>query len=75
MPEWTDVDSRLLLTTLYRYVQEFEPDLPLQVEHLAEDLAQSMDETSNQDDEMYRYIATAYHWDRVAQAPQDRKGS
>jgi uncharacterized protein YktB (UPF0637 family) len=72
--EWTDTESRMLLTLLYKYVKEFEPDIPPSVEHLAEDLAQSMDETSNHDDEMYRFIAKAYHWDRVATAPQDKPG-
>jgi len=32
-----------------------------------------MDETSNQDDEMYQFIARAYHWDRVATAPVDKE--
>jgi hypothetical protein len=72
MREWTDNESRQLLTLLHRYVEHFEPDIPPMVEHLAEDLAQSMDETTNADDEMYRFIATAYHWDRVATAPQDK---
>jgi len=71
MPEWTDDKSRMLLTMLHEYVECFEPDIPPSVEHLAEDLAQSMDETTNRDDEMYQYIARAYHWDRVATAPQD----
>lgn len=70
--EWTDNESRQLLTLLHRYVENFEPDIPVQVEHLAEDLAQSMDETTDRDDEMYQFIARAYHWDRVATAPQDK---
>jgi hypothetical protein len=71
---WNDTDSRILLRMLHKYVMEFEPDVPVKVEHLAEDLVQSMDETSDADDAMYREIAQVYHWDRVSQAPQDMKG-
>lgn len=70
--EFTDEDSRNLLVLLYKYVRAFEPDIPPMVEHLAQDLVQSLDVTTNADDEMYQEIARCYHWDRVSQAPIDR---
>lgn len=64
MPEFTDNDSRQLLTLLYRYQQEFLPDLPQTIPALAEDLAMSLDITSDQDDMMQREVCAA--WDDPA---------
>lgn len=70
--EFTDNDSRQLLRLLHKYVTNYEPDVPVKVEHLAEDLVQSLDVTSNEDDAMYQEICRVYHWDRVSQSPQDK---
>lgn len=71
--EFSDNDARLLLQLLHKYAMNFEPDVPVKVEHLAEDLVQSLDRTTDRDDEMYQEICRVYHWDRVATAPQDKK--
>ena len=59
MPEWTDVDSRALLVLLYKYQQEFLPDLPQTIPALAEDLAQSLDTTYDKAGHMMREICAA----------------
>lgn len=70
--DFSDYDARELLRLLHKYVENYEPDIPIEVEHLASDLVQSLDETRDEDDEMYQYIARAYHWDRVAKPEVDR---
>jgi hypothetical protein len=69
---FSDNDARLLLQLLHKYVTHYDPDVPPQVEHLAGDLAQSLDVTSDEDDRMYQEIANIYRWDHVSRAPQDK---
>jgi hypothetical protein len=57
---FTDMDTRMLLKLLHQYTQEFAPDLPQTVPALAEDLAMSLDETSDEDDRRRREIEIAY---------------
>jgi len=54
--DFTDSDSRQMLHLLHRYCEEFWPDIPVTIPALAEDLAMSLDETSDEDDRAYREI-------------------
>jgi len=58
--EFTDAHSRQLLRLLDQYQEEFAPDLPQTIPALAEDLAMSLDETSNEDDKMRQDICQAW---------------
>lgn len=46
----TDEEIRQLLKLLHKYQEEYAPDLPQTIPALAEDLAQSLDRTSDEDD-------------------------
>jgi len=54
--EFDDTDSRMLLKLLHKYVLEFAPDIPQTISALAEDLAMSMDRTSDEDERLAQEI-------------------
>lgn len=51
----TDAAARQLLELMALYADEY-GEIPARTEDLASELAQSLDETSNADDECYRII-------------------
>jgi len=59
--EFTDIDAEQLLHLLHRYVTTYTPDLPQTIPAMAEDLAMSMDETTDLADKCRREIEQAYY--------------
>lgn len=55
----TDYEALQLLTLLHQYVTEYAPDIPQTISALAEDLAMSMDRTSDAADELRQQIEAA----------------
>lgn len=55
-----DHESRELLRRLHKYVMYYAPDVPQTIPALAEDLAMSMNVTTDEDDRMRREIENAY---------------
>jgi len=52
----TDREALDLLRLLHQYIVEFQPDIPVTIPALAEDLAMLMDVTSDEADQLRRDI-------------------
>lgn len=58
--EFDDRDALNLLKLLHKYQESFAPDLPQTIPALAEDLAQSMDVTTDYADQLSREVQEAW---------------
>lgn len=60
MEEFTDNDAQRLLELLRKYAEAYAPDLPQTIPAMAEDLAMSMDVTSDLADRCRVYLEAVW---------------